>query len=168
MARIISFMIIVTLARHNYQEQNGYNATIPCVLHAQDSSLGLYFDIRLLIVPRVINSLSVISLVIGGIEYITSQTPYSMRGLICGVVYGSIALYSVIGYGIMQAFASHVTSWSTGLISCGFWYMLFNLILILVIGFVLSVVWKCYKMRKREDVLPNEQIFAERYYDRSY
>ena len=90
-----------------------------------------------------------------------------MRGLICGVVYGSMALYSVMGYGIMQAFASHQTTWGTGLISCGFWYTLMNLLLILVIGLVLSVVWKRYKMRKREDVLPNEQIFAERYYDRS-
>jgi hypothetical protein len=29
------------------------------------------------------------------------------------------------------------------------------------------VVKRWYKKRKREDVLPNEQIFAERYYSRN-
>ena len=31
---------------------------------------------------------------------------------------------------------------------------------------VLLILIKHYKNRKREDVLPNEHIFAERYYDK--
>ena len=35
---------------------------------------------------------------------------------------------------------------------------------IVVLGSIFGVVMKVYKKRKREDVLPNEHIFAERYY----
>ena len=166
-SRVISLMVIITLARHSYQKQNDYNVTIPCIMLEQGNSLRYDINSGWLALPRVLNSLSVMTLAIGTIEFIAAQTPYSMRGLIGGTVYGSIALFVVIGYGIMQPFMGHASTWGTGLLSCGFWYLLMNLILILFIGAMLSIAWRWYKMRKREDVLPNEQIFAERYYARS-
>ena len=47
------------------------------------------------------------------------------------------------------------------------WYVLTLLIYLLIVMSALVVVMRWYKKRKREDVLPNEQIFAERYYSRN-
>ena len=37
---------------------------------------------------------------IGGIEFICAQTPYSMKGLMVGTVFGSVVIIAFIGYGI--------------------------------------------------------------------
>ena len=49
-------------------------------------------------------------------------------------------------------------------ISCGFWFLFLNFIALVINAVFKSVIGILYKNRKREDVLPNEQIFAERFY----
>ena len=56
------------------------------------------------------------------------------------------------------------TIWGDGIVTCGFWYALLLGLATAVSGSIFGVVIKFYKKRKREDVLPNEHIFAERYY----
>ena len=48
-----------------------------------------------------------------------------MRGLIFGAGYGSVTLFTIIGYGIYWPFI-HLRSkiWGTGIISCELWYLL--------------------------------------------
>ena len=55
----------------------------------------------------------------------------------------------------------------TGIINCEFWYLLLVLFILILNSIILCILSKWYKNRKREDVLPNEQAFAERYYTRS-
>ncbi len=55
--------------------------------------------------------------------------------------------------------------WGTG-ISCEFWYLLLILLFLVAYTIMLCILMKWYKNRKKEDVLPDEQIFAERYYTR--
>ena len=50
--------------------------------------------------------------------------------------------------------------------SCEFWYLLIKLIFLLAAIVSSLLVAVCYRKRKRDDVLPNEQIFAERYYSK--
>ena len=50
--------------------------------------------------------------------------------------------------------------------SCEFWYLLIKLIFLLAVIVSFLLVAVCYRKRKRDDVLPNEQIFAERYYSK--
>ena len=164
--RAIAFMVIVTVARDNYLEESGHNATIQCIFleHSTGGDLSTVLNSKWLIIPNILDSLSIATLGIGGIEFICAQTPYSMRGLVFGVAYGSVAAFSLIGYGISQAFMTPSSYWGNGKFSCGFWYLLLVLLLLVINGTVLTVLGRWYKMRKREDVLPNEQIFAERYY----
>ena len=89
-----------------------------------------------------------------------------MRGIISGYIGGSAAIYLLIGYGISEPFTQHLINWGTGTISCGFWYLLLIGLLIVIFTAVLLIIIKHYKNRKREDVLPNEHIYAERYYDK--
>ena len=116
-------------------------------------------------IPNILNSVSFILLDVGAYEFMCAQTPYSMRGLIFGYVSGSAAIFLLIGYGISKPFTWHLINWGMGIISCGFWYLFLIGLLMVIFIAVLLILIKHYKNRKREDVLPNEHIFAERYYD---
>ena len=74
-------------------------------------------------------------------------------------------LFAVIELTLFLTLFTHKLSiWGTGTINCGFWYALSALCIDLSVVFVLLLLMGWYKKRKREDALPNEHFFAERYY----
>ena len=160
----VSLMLIEIMARHNILD-SGDNITIQCV-RSDTFELSYRIDYRWLALPYILQLLSVAFWIIGIIRFIAAQCPYSMRGLVMGSLYGLFFLLSIVGIAISLPFTSNLSVWGTGIISCGFWHSL----TILIIGGAVSVLYvlilKWYKGRKREDVLPNEHIFAERYYEK--
>ena len=163
-ARVIALMAIDLVTRHSYLEHN--NVTLECIFQEKSSFLRSSFDVKWMILPHLLNSLSAITSAIGAFEFICSQTPYSMRGLLLGALYGIAVLYSLMGFGILQPFTKPSRAWGVGIISCEFWYMLLMLLILILDTVMLRLVLKWYKNRKREDILPNEHIFAERYYSK--
>ena len=159
----VSLLVIETVARHNYLVSSSYNTTIPCTGHG---TLSTSMDFRWMIIPQVLYSLSTSVIIIKGCIFISSQVPYSMRGLIVGTACCLLVLCGALGTSIRVPFSRQLSIWGTGIISCGFWYALLLLVVGLVAGFLHIATHRWYKKRKREDVLPNEHIFAERYYDR--
>ena len=162
-AEIIVLMMIETLARRNYLASNYDNSTIPCIGHG---TLSASMDFRWMAVPQLLYSLSIATVSIGTIEFIASQAPYSMRGLIMGTICCMLTLCGTVGLGINILFTRRLSIWGTGIISCGFWHFLLLLVIEVLVGFMLIAMLRWYKKRKREDVLPNEHIFAERFFDR--
>ena len=162
--RVITLMIFDLIARNNYLVQNGKNSTLQCIFSEEKGVLRSDFDTKWMVLPNIFNAISIVTLGIGGIEFMCAQTPYSMKGLMVGTVYGSVVIIAFIGYGITEPFTRHMITWSTDVISCGFWYLLLVIIVLIFNSSLLLILGKLYKNRKREDVLPNEQIFAERYY----
>ena len=67
--------------------------------------------------PNILNSISIVTLGVGSIEFICA-----MKGVMIGAVYGSVVIIAFIGYGITAPFTRHLITWGTGMISCGFWY----------------------------------------------
>ena len=162
--RIITFMAFDVSACHTYLVEHGNNTTLWCVFREAQGSLSPDFDAKWLAVLDLLFYTSTLFFVIGSFEFICAQSPYSMRGLLFGTGYGSVMLFNILGYSIMQPFRRLSFTWDSGIISCEFWFLLLILTL-LVISIVLFYGFvKWYKKRKREDVLPNEHIFAERYY----
>ena len=159
----VAILAIETVTRYKHLETTNYNTTIPCMGHG---TLSTSMDFRWMAVPLFLHSLSAGAFGIGTIEFIASQAPYSMRGLIMGTAYCILALCSAVGVGISTPFTRQLSIWGTGIISCGFWYALLLLVVQVLVGFMFTAMQKWYKKRKREDILPNEHIFAERYYDR--
>ena len=158
-------MALELVARNSYLAQSGNNSTLQCLFSEEKGTLSSRFSMKWMVLPNILNTISIVTLGIGGIEFICAQTPYSMKGLMVGTVYGSVVIIALIGYGITELFTRHMITWSTGMISCGFWYLLLVIIIVLILNSILLLILgKLYKNRKREDVLPNEQIFAERYY----
>ena len=80
-AKIITVLVIEVIARHNYLERTNYNATIPCT---GQGTLSTSMDFRWMAIPLSLDSLSISVFGIGGLEFVASQTPYSMRGLVVG------------------------------------------------------------------------------------
>ena len=161
LAEILALLVIEIVARYNYLDN--FNSTILCTGHG---TLSTAIDFRWMAMPNLFHSLSVCLLGIGGIQFIASQAPYSMRGLIMGTVYCMFALCSAVAIGINIPFTRQLSIWGTGIVSCGFWYALLLLVVEVLVGFMFIAIQRWYKKRKREDVLPNEHIFAERYYDK--
>ena len=67
------------------------------------------FNMKWMILPSLLNSVLLIALITGAFELICSQSPYTMRGLLFGAMYGCVMLYGVIGYGVSKPFTKHVT-----------------------------------------------------------
>ena len=88
-----------------------------------------------------------------------------MKGLMAGTYYGCLGLFVMLNYALLQLFRqkSHVWESSTTF-NCGFWYLLIKTIPVGIVALILMLSIKHHKKRKREDVLPNEHIFAEQYY----
>ena len=162
-AKIAAILVIEIVVRRSYLESTDYNSTIPCLGHG---TLNTNVNIWWMAIPFILDSLSMFVLTIRGLGFIVSQTPYSMRGLVVGTAYAMIILSVPVMTGVSIPFTRQLSIWGTGIISCGFWYALLLLVVGVATGFVFTALLKWYKKRKREDVLPNEHIFAERYYDR--
>ena len=160
----VAVLVIETVARHNYLASTNYNTTILCMGHG---TLSASMDFRWMALPFFLHSLSFGMFGVASIKFISSQAPYSMRGLIMGTAYCMFTLCAAVGFGISIPFTRQLSIWGTGIISCGFWYTLLLLVVEVLIGFIFTAMQKWYKKRKREDVLPNEHIFAERYYDKN-
>ena len=89
-----------------------------------------------------------------------------MKGAIIGAQYTLISICSIPTLVIIAVvlYKNDLSSLGTGTISCEFWYALLIIVAYLSLFVILAWIVKQYKMRKREDLLPNEHFFAERYY----
>ena len=173
--RYIIIIVLITVARHEMNMNGSLYTnttvnTLQCIF--QDISLNttdspIANDYRLYSIPEFLSAISYIMILVGAIEFLCAQIPYSMKGLMIGIFYGSLALSFALNKAILYIFVLKSSVWERGAVfSCGFWYLQTKLIFlfIMVLSFLLVAV--CYKKRKRDDVLPNEQIFAERYYSK--
>ena len=119
-------MAYTLTAQHNYLAQHhSHNTTSQCIFLGEYGALSSSFDFRWMALPSFLSSVSIFTLGVGGIEFICAQTPYSMRGLISGAGYGSVALFTLIGIAVTQPFTMKLSVWNTGgIINCGFLYSL--------------------------------------------
>ena len=158
---------LLTVFRKSFLDLNEpfVNATPPCTTLFQESfhnnsyTYGVYSS-----VPELLSAISYVLIIIGITEFLCAQVPYSMKGLMIGIFYGSLVLFLVLNKGI---FALNSPSWNFGTVFiCRFWYLMIKLLFLFVTVTISPLVSLCYKKRKRDDILPNEQIFAERYYSK--
>ena len=161
--KVIIIMAYDLTARKNAFEDQMKNITIKYNKVTLDAP-SLSFNKDWVAITTFIECISRFTLSISSVEFFASQTPYSMRGLMIGAGYGSIFLFTMIAYGIYWPFTQQSSTWGTGIISCEFWYLLSVLVVLIIVSGILLAVGRWYKNRKRQDVLPNEHIFAERFY----
>ena len=161
----LALMIFELLSRQSYLQENGYNETVLCVLY-KHQALATKFNYTWIAIPDILFALSILLMVVGCVEFMAAQVPCSMKGVLLGVCFGSAMITGTIDslLTVYGPFRQNLSIRGTKLIDCGFWYALFHIILSTFGCIVCALIVKWYKRRKREDVLPHEYIYAERYY----
>ena len=169
--RYIILVTLVTLSRQHFMKLNKsvVNSTY-CIFYESSNDLDMataIYSYKLFAIPDVLSALSYVLIATGSIKFLCAQIPYSMKGVIIGLFYGSMVVFSIVNTGIRLIFKDTYYAWSiNSLFSCGFWYLQSKLVVLLIAIVVLILLAISYKKRKREDVLPNEHIFAERFYSK--
>ena len=100
------------------------------------------------------------------LEFISAQSPHSMKGLLVGVFFALQGFFQLLGYITSLPF-SIMDSWINkpvpSSISCGFVYFLSTCVVGLI-GFLLFlIVAKVYKYRRRDDNNFNQMKIEEVY-----
>ena len=164
LVRIFILMAYEIVAQHNYSVQSN-NITTPCLFYAHQGTLSSSFDYHWMAIPDFIVSISNMMLYIGAVEYFSAQVPYFMKGLTVGVTFSSVFLSGAVLLILSIPFTTKALSYTPGPVtSCGFWYGLLLTVVETIVCIILIILTRWYKKRRRQDVLPNEHIFAERYY----
>lgn len=164
--QIATFLALVVFEIHSrqaYFKANGHNATASCVFYL-NQALATSFNYNWMVLPDCLFVVSLTLMLISGLEFIISQVPYAMKGIILGVGFCSVVSSLGLNSATIIPLQHKTSVWGTGIISCGFWYALVHIMFCSIGCITLAIITKCYKKRKREDVLPNEHYFAERYY----
>ena len=108
------------------------------------------------------------------LEFVSAQSPQSMKGLLIGVFFAINGMYQLIGTIVLFLFSVN-TIWVSkhvkAVTNCSFGYLLFTCVVALVGLILFSVVAKKYKYRERDDRPYDwsaiEEIFYRRILTRS-
>ena len=143
------------------QTSDLHNST--CFYYVNAETVSLYW----LIPPKVLYGIALYIILTSSMEFIASQAPYSMRGLLLGIGILLIRLsaaLSTLCYLLIKILRKYYTQ-SNGA-KCELWLygcILFLTIVLLCAGFIFI---KRYTLRRRDEDLPNEQKFAVDYYEK--
>ena len=166
----VALIILTTYSRKVLTDTDFLsNETILCIFHKSSNSFKDTLDYKWYITPEFLFALSKIYLLKGALEFFFAQVPYSMKGLLAGCSYGMIAIFASFNYGLVSIFKINFHVWENQtVLNCEFWYLLTKIIPGIILLLLSILAFKCYKKRKREDILPNEHIFAEQYYSKTF
>lgn len=176
----VTFMFIVQVLANYYVYHNTSNmantTNITCLFlseyrnyadqHTYPASPTLGFPSQALLVPNLLNGIAAPLLSITVLEFISAQSPHTMKGLLLGVFYAFRGLSITIGCVVTFPFAQeHLWAGRNGVFDCGFYYYLCNSVLGMIglVVFVKAARW--YRYRERDDP-PYRHQYAEEYYSR--
>ena len=167
------YLILVALLTYTRQDLNVHlsnNSTVtvvPCIFYDSHSGpLNRTLDSRWIFLLEFLSISSVLFFYIGSIEFYCAQIPYTMKGLVVGIFYGLSGIFVLVSQSLSLPFKARSLAWGNDTLSCGFWYLITRMTCTVIMIVIAAVVMRCYKTRKREDILPNEHVFAEAYYSR--
>ena len=122
------------------------------------------------IIPSLILNPSILLVQITAFEFISAQSPLSMKGLLVGVYFTMKGLFqflsavAVVPFALQRIWVDRLGH-NPPVTNCAFGYYLFTITTATVGLAVFTVVVKRYKYRQRDE-RPYDQRFAEQYYQR--
>ena len=120
-------------------------------------------NFNLFSIQLTLSALSGMLIYTGVFEFICSQSPHSMKGLIIGVFYAIRGLYQVLAALLVLPYSYEGTFKP---LSCEFYFYLMNIVIGLVALLVYVWVAKRYRYRVRDEPC-NVRQYAEQYYSKS-
>ncbi len=128
----------------------------------------LQFPIEYLIVPETIAGVGWPIVNAAIFEFISAQSPHTMKGVLFGVFYFFCGFYNLLSILTVFPFTSHlVDTWTkhSRYLECGFLYYIFNSLVGVAFIVASMVTYKYYKYRQREDK-PYDQRYVVDYYSK--
>jgi len=123
------------------------------------TSMEPLYDTNILILQRTLSALSIMLITIAMYEFICSQSPHSMKGLLIGLSYAVKAFFQTLSSSLVLPLTLSSLTW------CGeIWYFL-NFVLGLGALVLYAMVARRYKFRMRNDPC-HIYKFAEEYYSK--
>ena len=175
---IVGIVILVLLmwimtalyaAALGYASHRHLNATCLFTSEYRSKTISqtLEFPTSSLILPNVFAGIGLPIINVAILEFISAQSPHTMKGLLLGVFYTIRGFFMLLGCLVIFPFTSRALDWSqTSLyLECGFLYYIINALLGVVFIVVAIAANRWYKYRQREDK-PYDHMYVEDYYSR--
>lgn len=141
------------------------NVTLPCMFASHKSVQTLPIDYRWIVGSEVLSGIANVYVNISVFELVCAQAPYSMKGLLIGLIYSLNGLCSAINGVFPLVFAQIKPTKGRQFLTCGFAFYLTNTVILLVGIAIFSALAKWYKLRKRDE-RPYDHRYAEEYYNK--
>ena len=132
-------------------------------------SLNMHWEV--LIPPTLLLGLGPMLVIATTLEFISAQSPQSMKGLLVGVFFAIRGLFQflnsiiTIPLSLKQPWASTPMIEHSPVTNCGFVYLLFTCVTGLIGLILFSLAAKRYKYRTRDEGMFHQQV-VEEVYDR--
>ena len=124
------------------------NTTSSCVFI--DSAEIIQFSPKWLLVPGFLSGVSTFLTIHSGIEFVWAQTPYFMTGLVFGLTYAFLGLYTFIHVIIASPFYYFEKDpGKYAPLNCGIWYFILQSVIVSGVLAGGVIVFKIYKRRNR-------------------
>ena len=170
-------ILLADVVGHSHEKLQSHNST-QCVFAVQFDEQNFGLKIPLLrvhwasLIPAdLFLGIGPILVFTTALEFISAQSPHSMKGLIVGLFITVKGLFQLLGSLALLPFSLKVI-WGSEYMrehppvtNCGFGYLLFTCVVALLGLILFSIVAKRYKYRQRDD-RPYDQRFVVDVYDR--
>ena len=165
----VASMFCIDLAGHILSDSNTHSGASMCMFvidgHHRFEHAVLKLHWAVMLVPYILLGIGPPLTMATTFEFISAQSPSSMKGLLVGVFIGVRAFFQLISGFVLIPFALR-SLWDSEsmrvhppVTNCGFGYLLFTCVVGLIGLVLLSVVARRYKYRERDD-RPFDQRFA--------
>ena len=153
---ILIFEITGTLTYPNH------NST--CHLHPKNEELiSKQVNYQWLHLPQVVLGIAIYVLFSSSLEFLSAQSPYSMKGLLIGMLFISHGLSVSLSVGLLKLLQKAIIRVDE---KCHIWIHAVLLGFTAVMICIQFVILKCYTFRKRDETLSNDQMFAVDYFNK--
>ena len=158
-------MLCIDLVGHHIAKESGNADNSMCMfIHISNPHL-LHLHWAALLLPGILIGVGKPLVMATSFEFISAQSPSSMKGLLVGVLFCIRAVYQLVSGLALIPFSSE-SLWDSEhmrehppVTNCGFGYLLFTCVVALIGLILLLVVARRYKYRERDD-RPYDQRFA--------
>lgn len=164
-------MFITDLSGHA-EYYNTHRQVAACVFNENTTSINFSFYLNLPwtvnILPSFLTQAGITLLITTTFEFISAQSPNSMKGLLIGVFYALQGIFELVGAVSTLPFSlkgiwnsDYMNKHQPSVTNCGFGYLLFNCVVGLSSLVLFTIAAKRYKYRERDDP-PFNQMNVER------
>ena len=159
-------MTATQMVGHHYQQDNNASCLFSTNYSAFSNFPTLNLPSWVLVFPNLLNGFALPIIYISILEFVSAQSPHTMKGLLLGVFYAVRGFFIIMGCTLVLPFAKGLWDKHEGkLFNCGVSFYV-SVSLLGVVGLVVfGVAVRFYRYRQREDQ-PYDPRYVEDYYQR--